>query len=118
MSAVDHMDSEDHEPRFRWELSTAPGWKLGGHEPWNYQGYCGPVRCYSCGCEMRFVAAVAGIEWDGGTAGWAPAEFLDGPMHVRRRRQGPTDVQLGSSETMRIFICPVSLEHPVISDLK
>ncbi|MFC9091242.1 hypothetical protein ACGFYM_38185 [Streptomyces sp. NPDC048231] len=116
-AAFDDMDPEDYEPRFRWELTTAPGWKLGGHEPWNYQGYGGPVRCHSCGSEMRFVAAAASLEWDGGTASWAPAEFLDEPVH-RRRRQEPTDVRLGSSETMRIFTCPVSPEHPVISDLQ
>ena len=110
-------DPEDYEPRFHWELSTAPGWKLGGHEPWSYQGYFGPVRCHSCGSEMRFVAAVASIEWDGGTASWAPAGFLDGPVDSRLRRQSPTGVRLAGTETMRIFTCPASPEHPVISDL-
>ncbi len=110
-------DPEDHEPRYRWELSTAPGWKLGGHEPWNYQGYSGPVRCHTCGNEMRFVAAMASLEWDGGTTSWAPTEFLDGPVSSRLRRQSPTGVELGGQETMRIFTCPVSSTHPVISDL-
>ncbi|WP_327248162.1 hypothetical protein [Streptomyces sp. NBC_01320] len=40
----DPDDPEGYEPRYSWDLSTAPGWKLGGHEPWNYQGYHGPVR--------------------------------------------------------------------------
>ncbi|MFF3565319.1 hypothetical protein ACFYXS_35275 [Streptomyces sp. NPDC002574] len=110
-------DPEDHEPRFRWELTTAPGWKLGGHEPWNYQGYSGPVRCHACGSDMRFVAAVAGTEWDGGTESWAPPGSLDGPINERMRRQSPTGVRLGDSETLRIFTCPASPEHPVISDL-
>ncbi|MER5794390.1 hypothetical protein [Streptomyces sp. NPDC001980] len=100
-------DPEDYEPRYHWELSTAPGWKLGGHEPWNGQGCFGPVRCDACGSEMRFVAAVAGEEWDGGTASWAPSGCRD----------EPTDVRLGSQETLRIFTCPVSSAHPVISDL-
>ncbi|WP_370155534.1 hypothetical protein [Streptacidiphilus sp. EB129] len=110
-------DPEDYEPRFHWELTTAPGWKLGGHEPWNYQGYFAPVRCHSCDSEMRFLAAVASIERDGGTASWAPAGSLEGPVNSRLRRQAPTGVRLGKNETMRIFTCPVSTQHPVIGDL-
>ncbi|MFE0463286.1 hypothetical protein ACFW1A_28945 [Kitasatospora sp. NPDC058965] len=110
-------DPEDYEPRYHWDLSTAPGWKLGGHEPWNYQGYDGPVECYTCGGEMRFTASLASAEWDGGTASWAPTGFLDEPSETYWQRREPTAVRLGRRETMRVFTCPVSPEHPVISDL-
>lgn len=66
---------------------------------------------------MRFVAAAVGSEWDGGTASWAPAGWLDAPVDSRLRRQSPTGVRLGRDETMRVFTCPASPEHPVISDL-
>lgn len=113
----DPDDPEEYEPRYSWDLSTAPGWKLGGHEPWNYQGYFGPVRCSTCGTGMRFVASIASDEWDGGTESWAPAGFLEGGPSDRRQRQEPTDVVIGGRETMRIFTCPVSTDHPVIGDL-
>ncbi|WP_328915222.1 MULTISPECIES: hypothetical protein [unclassified Streptomyces] len=108
---------EDGEPRYSWDLSTAPGWKLGGHEPWNYHGYDGPVRCGTCGSAMRFVAAIASIEWDGGTESWAPVAFLEGSPTAQLRRQQATHVSLGKQETMRVFACPLSTDHPVISDL-
>ncbi|MGW4895265.1 hypothetical protein ACWEQL_23790 [Kitasatospora sp. NPDC004240] len=114
---ADPDDPDDYEPRYSWDLSTAPGWKLGGHEPWNYQGYYGPVRCHTCGGGMRFVAALASEEWDGSTMSWAPAGFPDGGPSAVRRRQEPTDVVLGHQETMRVFACPRSADHPVISDL-
>ncbi|MFJ9843756.1 hypothetical protein ACIRYZ_25540 [Kitasatospora sp. NPDC101155] len=108
---------EEYESRYSWDLSTAPGWKLGGHEPWNYQGYYGPVRCGTCGSGMRFVAAIASDEWDGGTESWAPVGFLEGSPRDRRQCQEPTDVVLGRRETMRVFTCSLSPDHPVISDL-
>ncbi|MFI6151559.1 hypothetical protein ACIBCA_02550 [Kitasatospora sp. NPDC051170] len=113
----DPDDPEEYEPRFSWDLSTAPGWKLGGHEPWNYQGYDGPVRCVTCGGEMRFVAAIDSKEWDGGTESWAPVGFRDGSSSTWRQHHEPTGVVLGGHEAMRVFVCPVSADHPVISDL-
>ncbi|MEU1504516.1 hypothetical protein [Kitasatospora sp. NPDC005748] len=110
-------DPDDYEPRYAWDLSTAPGWKLGGHEPWNYQGYDGPVRCGSCDGELRFVAAIAGREWDGGTESWAPLGSLVSSPSTRRRHQEPTEVRLGHGEAMRVFDCPRSADHPVVSDL-
>ncbi|MFJ9697042.1 hypothetical protein [Kitasatospora sp. NPDC101183] len=107
----DPDDDPEYESRYHWDLSTAPGWKLGGHEPWNYQGYFGPVRCHTCDTPMRFVAALASAEFDGGTASWAPA-----PDGVRAP-QCPTTVRLGGFETMRVFACPRSPDHPVHSDL-
>ncbi|MFD0279242.1 hypothetical protein ACFVHB_35845 [Kitasatospora sp. NPDC127111] len=118
MAAFGHPeDPDDYDPRYSWDLSTAPGWKLGGHEPWNYQGYDGPVRCDACGSPMRFVAAIASDEWDGGTESWAPVGSLDGGPGERRRRQEPTDVVVGGRETMRIFTCPLDADHPAVSDL-
>ncbi|MFI9363118.1 hypothetical protein ACIG5E_18995 [Kitasatospora sp. NPDC053057] len=108
---------DEWEPRYSWDLSTAPGWKLGGHEPWNYQGYHGPVRCGTCGSAMHFLAAIASTEWGGGTESWAPVDSPDGGPGDRRRHQEPTDVALGRRETLRIFTCPWSPDHPVISDL-
>ncbi|MFJ6837026.1 hypothetical protein [Streptomyces sp. NPDC091209] len=108
---------EECEARCSWDLSTAPGWKLGGHEPWNHQGYDGPVRCGTCGSEMRFVAAIASQEWNGGRESWAPVGSLDASPDVLRRHREATDVVLGNRETMRVFACPLDVDHPVISDL-
>ncbi|MFE3502727.1 hypothetical protein [Kitasatospora sp. NPDC059160] len=113
----DPDDPEEYDPRYSWDLSTAPGWKLGGHEPWNHQGYHGPLRCGACDSAMRFVAAIATDEWDGGTRSWAPLGHLEGAPSEQRRNQRPTDVVLGGRETMRVLDCPVSTHHPVVSDL-
>ncbi|WP_327681852.1 hypothetical protein [Kitasatospora sp. NBC_00458] len=114
---ADTEDPEEFEPRYSWDLSVAPGRKLGGHEPWNHQGCFGPVRCRAYATPMRFVAASASLEWDGGTGSRAPEGSLaGGPGAVGRRRE-PTDVALGHHETMRVFTCPTSPDHPVVADL-
>ncbi|MFD7730300.1 hypothetical protein ACFV6F_07945 [Kitasatospora phosalacinea] len=115
---ADPDDPDEYDPRYSWEFSVAPGWKLGGHEPWNYQGYDGPVRCGACGCGMRFVAALASAEWDGGGPSWKPVVHGAEAGAGRKQEHEPTGIVLGDWETMRVFVCSRSADHPVVSDLK
>jgi hypothetical protein len=97
-------------------LADAPGWKVGGWPPW---GRTDPNPRYCTVCEVRMVPllTIASREWDGGEGhSWAPYEdqaAADTTGHCCGQRPSqPTKVEVGSSDSMQIYICPASSEHP------
>ncbi|MFF3838258.1 hypothetical protein [Streptomyces sp. NPDC001930] len=109
-SYVDHPESF-----YSCELAESPGWKVGGWPPW---GRTDPYRrfCSVCDAHMVPLLTIASFEWDSGTRGWAPYEdqaaaFADGRVAGRSPAQ-PTAVEVGSTDNMQLYVCPVSPEHP------
>ncbi|MEU9717398.1 hypothetical protein [Streptomyces sp. NPDC047976] len=49
---------------------------------------------------------IASFEWDSGTRGWVPYED-----HASKCTQ-PTGVEVGSTDSMQIYVCTASPEHP------
>ncbi|MBO1336048.1 hypothetical protein [Streptomyces sp. VRA16 Mangrove soil] len=90
------------------DLSTAPGWKVGGYIAWNLTG---PARltCSTCGTELTPLLTAAATEWDSSTTSWIPYE--DEPDHHTRAASTPTHVSPGRGR-LTITICPRDPRHP------
>ncbi|MFI8885164.1 hypothetical protein [Streptomyces sp. NPDC053813] len=97
------------------ELADAPGWKVGGWPPW---GRTDPYPRYCAVCDVRMVPllTIASFEWDGGTQSWAPYEDQTAAFaasHVAGQNPAqPTAVEVGRTDNLQLYVCPVSPEHP------
>lgn len=92
-------------PRYQYELSVAPGWKLGGWAPCSFSDPF-PLSCDSCGAAMVPLLTIGSSEGDGGSGRWVPLE--DRPA---RPGSNPPDVTVGRSDNLQVYLCPVSPEH-------
>ncbi|MEU6800909.1 hypothetical protein [Streptomyces neyagawaensis] len=97
-------------------LADAPGWKVGGWPPWGRTDPH-PLFCTVCDARMVPLLTIASFEWDGGEGlSWAPGED-QAAAHAGGRccgqsRSQPTQVEVGSTDNMQIYVCPTSPEHP------
>ncbi|MFI8423686.1 hypothetical protein [Streptomyces sp. NPDC085479] len=97
---------------YQYELSVAPGWKIGGWGPWSFRDPS-PMYCPSCETEYRPLLTVSSGEWDGGSGSWIPLEDRVPPERTGLRSPfDPPMVQIGRGYNMQIYICPTSFEHP------
>ncbi|MEV1010871.1 hypothetical protein [Streptomyces sp. NPDC049881] len=110
--------SESCEPVVFYDecLGEAPGWKVGGWPPWGRTDSY-PEFCTVCDARMVPLLTIATYEWDGGPSrSWAPEEeqaaayaqthwTADDPAHA-------TQIQVGSTDNMQLYICPTSHDHP------
>jgi hypothetical protein len=98
------------------ELSTAPGWRVGGWgaSPWREEEPAEPVRC-GCGAEALPLFTLGMSEWHGrDSGGWRPLEDADaGTRRCHPPVGDPTTVDLGD-EQMQIHRCPVDSRHPPV----
>lgn len=96
---------------YQRDLSTAPGWKVGGWPYW-YQDPC-PLTC-ECGADMTLLLNIASSEWS--SRSWRPPEDQHFPdrgtagLHVAE----PTDVIVGRHSEMRMFWCSHDHRHPLV----
>jgi hypothetical protein len=106
--------SEDCEARtgisYRDDLSTAPGWKVGGWPSWYQDAF--PLLC-ECGADMALLMRIASGERGGRS--WRPQEDRHFPdkgiegIHVVE----PTDVIVGRQGDLHLFRCPRDHRHPL-----
>ena len=94
------------------ELSTAPGWKVGGWPSW---GVTDPVlvSCPACGTRMVPLLTIASNEWDAATENWIPIEdeaHAESGAYPDLRH--PAMIQLGDDYRLQIYACPASPDHP------
>lgn len=96
-------------PTYQYDLSIAPGWKIGGWDSWHRTDLV-RVFCGVCGTEMRLLLT---IDSGGGGRSWVSydeaAEVWDGtsPPAVH----GPTGIS-ASRDEYRAFVCPKNPSHP------
>ncbi|MBE1534302.1 hypothetical protein [Actinomadura algeriensis] len=101
---------ETNRPSYQYELSLAPGWKVGGHASWSLGG-AKPPTCGDCDAAMDMLLSIDSGEWDDecgpdGEGSWCPLED-DGS-----REYDPTKVQIGRGYALYVFTCPTSFDHP------
>ncbi|ROQ26397.1 hypothetical protein EDD98_6028 [Streptomyces sp. PanSC19] len=84
-------------PTYQYDLSLAPGWKIGGWESWHRTDLM-RVHCDACGAGMRLLLTMDSCE---SQASWGP---FPGPGC-------PTGVAAGRDE-YRAFVCPADPAHP------
>lgn len=106
--AEDAEDASEPGETYLSDLSTAPGWKTGGHIAWNLTGPT-HLRCTACAADLLPLLTAADREWDSSTASWVPYE--DRPVADPRRAYGPTGVSPGRGRLI-IAACPRDPRHP------
>jgi hypothetical protein len=98
---------------YQYELSVAPGWKVGGWGPWSF---CDPwpMECAECGTGLVPLLTVSSGEHHGGAHSWIPVEDRGQPAGRIGLRQpsDPVMVTIGRGYNMQIHICPASCDHP------
>ncbi|MFF6837138.1 hypothetical protein ACFY84_36010, partial [Streptomyces sp. NPDC012438] len=73
-----------------------------------------PRYCTVCEAQMVPLLTIASFEWDG-DEGWVPQEDranAAGSHYAGQDPAQPTGVEVGSTDNMQIYVCPISPEHP------
>ena len=103
-------ESEGEEgPQYIYDLSTVPGWKVGGYIAWNLTGP-GPLDCGTCGTELTPLLTADQHEWTPGSSSWIPHE--DRQDRRVRGANTPTRVSPGRGR-LTIAVCPRDANHPI-----
>ena len=100
---------------YQYDLSMAPGWKIGGWAPWSFSDAT-PALCPACGSEQQPFLYVDSCEWDGGNGSWKPLEDRspDAWPHRYPSANNQVQVTIGRGYGMQIYTCPVSYDHPSV----
>jgi hypothetical protein len=111
---VERENPELERAYYQYELSVAPGWKVGGWAPLSFRDVW-PVVCTTCGAEMGPLLTISSGEWDDGSHSWIPIEdqaLADNPANLSPPPWDPVRVTIGRGYNMQIYTCPVSVDHP------
>ncbi|MGW1948122.1 hypothetical protein ACWCRC_27875 [Streptomyces sp. NPDC001940] len=100
---------EDEGPQYISDLSTAPGWKVGGYIAWNLTGPAS-LNCSACATELLPLLTADRREWDPATTSWIPYE--DREVSTVRRDNVPSRVSPGRGR-LTIAVCPRDPHHPL-----
>ncbi|HEX5596861.1 MAG TPA: hypothetical protein VFX61_12730 [Micromonosporaceae bacterium] len=95
------------------ELSTAPGWKVGGWPQWSVSGHR-THRCDTCGAAMSLLLTIDTVEHGGNR--WEPVEERRLPLDESRSE--PTGIVVGRWGSLQIFVCTRCPDHPTRPDLQ
>lgn len=90
---------------YHYDLSRAPGWKVGGFANWSLTDPYA-MNCDTCGATMTLLLTADSSEWQGVRSSWRPAEESE------QASSTPTEVTIGRGYALYIFYCPASFEHP------
>ncbi|MEU9865345.1 hypothetical protein AB0D99_31205 [Streptomyces sp. NPDC047971] len=85
-------------PGYQYDLSLAPGWKIGGWDSWHKTDLV-RVYCDACGTEMRLLLTVDSYD-SGGS--WGPYPLV----------APSTGIKVGRDGEYRAFVCPADPAHP------
>lgn len=100
-------DAGRREVSYQFDLSLAPGWKVGGWAPWSFTD-AWPMTCETCAAPMNPLLTIASTEWDGASGSWIPAgDGAPAPGGAE-----PTRVSIGRGYNMQISTCSAAPEHP------
>ncbi|MFF9024239.1 hypothetical protein [Streptomyces eurythermus] len=117
IEAWEDAREEDTGLCYQYDLSVAPGTKLGGHAPWSFSDPF-PMACAECGSPVRPLLTFDGAEWDGGSRSWRPLEDAGytGPMF--QGPSGQTELNFGRGYCMQIYGCEASYDHPPLTNMQ
>jgi hypothetical protein len=90
---------------YQYDLSLAPGWKVGGFANWSLTDPY-DMECAECGTAMTLLFTADSCEWQGTESSWQPVEEPAGASPIS------TDVTIGRGYALYVFRCPVSFDHP------
>ncbi|MFE1197306.1 hypothetical protein ACFW6E_31835 [Streptomyces olivaceoviridis] len=95
-------------PRYQYDLSIPPGWRVGGFASWHATDPY-PMDCLTCGAPLHLLLTIDSSEWDGGSRSWRPLEDQERSAH---HLATPTEVVVGRWGELNVFACPRDPEHP------
>ncbi len=90
---------------YQYDLSLAPGWKVGGFASWSLTDPL-PMNCDECRAPMTLLFTADSSEWQGTESSWRPVEEPEDTS------PDPTNVTIGRGYALYVFRCPASFEHP------
>ncbi|MFG2918850.1 hypothetical protein ACGF0D_38940 [Kitasatospora sp. NPDC048298] len=96
-----YRSADEFRAYYQFELSVAPGWKVGGWGPWSFRD-AWVMRCRACESVMKPLLTIGSGALDG--SGWDPVEDRDAGDDI--------GIQIGRSYNMQLYYCPVSFDHP------
>ncbi|MFD0070680.1 hypothetical protein ACFVJ9_58900, partial [Streptomyces sp. NPDC127574] len=102
---------------YQYDLSVAPGCKLGGHAPWSFSDPF-PMACSACGADVRPLLTIDGTEWDGGSGSWRPVEDAG---YAGLHFLGPacaTRLTIGRGYNLQLYVCTTSYDHPHVQNMQ
>ncbi|MET9434500.1 hypothetical protein [Streptomyces sp. NPDC006551] len=85
-------------PWYQYDLSLAPGWKVGGWDSWHRTDLV-RVYCAACGSEMRVLLTIDSYDSGGSWGPYPPVAPATG-------------VSVGRDGEYRAFVCPSDPWHP------
>ncbi|HEY3505623.1 MAG TPA: hypothetical protein VGN37_22910 [Actinocatenispora sp.] len=101
---------DDGRNLYQFDLSVAPGWKVGGWPaPWTFRDPF-PTDC-PCGSPAEALLTIDSYEWDGGNRSWRPVE----DEHAPPRSSEPTGVCIARGYTLQVYRCRRDHTHPPVS---
>ncbi|MGW7316224.1 hypothetical protein [Streptomyces sp. NPDC054865] len=112
--AVDSAYAEYPDEFYSTHLGNAPGWKVGGWPPWGRTDP-NPRYCAVCEAQMIPLLTIASFESNGDESlSWVPQEdrAAAGSRYAHLDVSQPTRVEVGSTDNMQIYVCPISPGHP------
>jgi hypothetical protein len=102
--------------RYRYDLSVAPGCKVGGHAPWSFSDPF-PMSCPDCGADVEPLLTIDSSEWDGVTS-WRPVEdaAVDHPPFPAAHE--PTMLMIGRGYSLQLYSCVDSAAHQHVTNMQ
>lgn len=115
---VDSPFEAPPEDFYQKELSTAPGWKVGGWPTW---GRTDPYhqRCPACGSELAPLLTIASVEWDPSTRSWIPYEDQADAVPGAYPDLGePAMVRINDNDQLQLYACAKFPAHPHVAQVQ
>jgi hypothetical protein len=110
-------EEDDADVCYQYDLSVAPGNKVGGHAPWSFSDPF-PMACPECGSDVRPLLTVDGVEWDGGSGSWRPLQDADYTGHHTDGPACATYLNIGRGYCMQVYVCTASYDHPHLQNMQ
>lgn len=102
--------------RYQYDLSVAPGCKVGGYGPWSFSDPF-PMSCPDCGAAVEPLLTIASSEWDG-IKSWLPVEDdgIEEPPYPAANE--PTMLNIGRGYNLQLYACVASPEHRHVTNMQ
>jgi hypothetical protein len=108
---------EDREGmEYQYDLSVAPGCKVGGHAPWSFTDPF-PMSCPDCGANVEPLLTIDSCEWDGVTS-WRPVEDAAAVHRPFPTPNNPTILVIGDIDSLQFYTCVASPSHQHVTNLQ
>jgi hypothetical protein len=107
---------EREDVRYQYDLSVAPGCKVGGHPSWSFSDPF-PMSCPDCGADVEPLLTIDTYEWDGVTS-WRPVEDTDTEDTDTEDDGAPTTLEIGRGYGLQFYTCTVSPAHQHVTNMQ